>query len=45
MKTKCKKCGESEKLILKPIKIGMMVSYYMVRCETCGHEFEIQVSE
>ncbi len=45
MKTKCEKCEDSEKLVLTPIKIGMLVSYYKVRCELCGHEFEIQVSE
>jgi len=45
MQTKCEKCGETEKLILRPLKIGMLVSYYKVKCETCGHEFEIQRSE
>jgi len=45
MNRKCPKCGSFKIKTIKPIKIGFLVSYYLVCCETCNHEFEIQKSD
>lgn len=42
MKDKCPKCGSLKIEVLRPIKIGTFVSYYLIICNDCKHEFEVQ---